>query len=44
MIHHVIDLPRAVALVLLAASWWHGAVVGGAVVALVMTARGWVEP
>ncbi|MDO9020588.1 MAG: hypothetical protein Q8S73_37035 [Deltaproteobacteria bacterium] len=44
MIHHVVDLPRAVMLVLLAASWWHGAVVGGAVVALVTVARGWGEP
>lgn len=44
MIHHVVDLPRAVMLVLMAASWWHGAVVGGAAVALVMVAHRWVEP
>lgn len=41
MIHHAADLPL---LALLAATWWHGAIVGGAAVALVMVARRWVEP
>lgn len=41
MIHHAADLPLVA---LLCAMWWHGALVGGAVVALVMVGRRWVEP
>ena len=41
MIHHAVDLPP---LLLLAATWWHGALVGGAALAFVLVARRWVEP
>lgn len=41
MIHAAADVPP---LALLLAMWLHGAVVGGAVVALLCVARRWIEP
>lgn len=41
MIHHAADLPLVA---LLAAMWWHGAVVGGVLVGVAFVALRWREP